>query len=419
MLASTIVFLGLVLTGQSDETWEVFKSDEGGFTVEMPQDREQVGSVPNSGPTGRVTKHELVRQPGGVQYWIIRYECESMVPLDALDKWMDFACDDAVKRFDQGGKVTKSKFQAGVLSGQEFIVTSENGLKRVRGRTYLNGPNVYIQVAVSSYPDKALPDQVERFFKSFRLGPPTARASSRPGMARSQPGMGGFPGFNIQTKRSVTKSKKASMPRTKVGPAAKGALQWGKEVDPDGDVRIKSSGSTLTMHIPPTPHVLAPNMNKFNAPRVVVPVDGNFVARVQVDGPFSPGPKSTTPKLSSRQAGGVILWKDSENHVVLQRRTAAGKEGAMNRQVIFDEHASSGRGESHNSVSPDGSMFLRLERQGTVIRGFFSGDGQVWRALKPIDAPWATGTLQVGVMAVNTSTEPHVVTFDNYSLTTE
>jgi regulation of enolase protein 1 (concanavalin A-like superfamily) len=609
MLASTIVFLGLLLTGQIDETWEVFKSDEGGFTVEMPQDREQTGSVPSSGPTGRVTKHEVVRQPGGVQYWIIRYESQSMVPLNALDKWMDFACDEAATRFDRSGKVTKSKFQAGVLSGQEFNVTSESGLHRVRGRTYVNEPNVYVQVAVSSYPDKALPDTVDRFFKSFRLGPPP-RPSSQPGTASPQPGMGGFPGFNIQTKRSVTKSKmggstrtdsvvigatpksgragswqtvtskeggftvqmpsqpngceneggmgfsitklsyasqtleliamavqgptelpeaerekvlvrardkalsgagtglivvseepitagelegrqyeltldklsvgkvqargrafshgkgayalfavsrvsnqplppdanrflesfalvgansevasakpapaakakaKGRMPRSKVAPAAKGSVQWGKEVDPDGDVTIESSGSTLSMRIPPTPHVLAPNMNTLNAPRVVASVSGDFVAKVQVDGAFSPGPQSTTPKLSSRQAGGLILWKDSENHIVLQRRTvAAGKDGTMTRQVIFDEHVSTGKGESHNAASPQGSVFLRLERHGSVITGFLSGDGQVWKPLKPIDAPWATGTLQVGVMAVNTSTEPHFVTFDNYSLT--
>jgi hypothetical protein len=76
MLATTIVFLGLLLTGQAEETWEAVKKlAEGGFTVEMPWGSEQTGSVPSSGPTGRVTRPELVRQPGDVQYWIIRYEC--------------------------------------------------------------------------------------------------------------------------------------------------------------------------------------------------------------------------------------------------------------------------------------------------------------------------------------------------------
>jgi hypothetical protein len=89
----------------------------------------------------------------------------------------------------------------------------------------------------------------------------------------------------------------------------------------------------------------------------------------------------------------------------------------QSRQVIFDEHASTGKGESHNAASPHGSVFPGLERQGTAIRWAYSADGRQWKSLKPIDAPWATGTVQVGVMAVNTSTEPHLVVFDNYSLT--
>jgi hypothetical protein len=61
-------------------------------------------------------RHALVRQPGDVQYWIIRYECQFMVAFNILNRWMDFACDDAAGRFDRSGKVTKSAFEAGVLS---------------------------------------------------------------------------------------------------------------------------------------------------------------------------------------------------------------------------------------------------------------------------------------------------------------
>jgi hypothetical protein len=39
-----------------------------------------------------------------------------MVPFNTLNKWIDFARDDAACRFDRSGRVTKSAFEAGVLS---------------------------------------------------------------------------------------------------------------------------------------------------------------------------------------------------------------------------------------------------------------------------------------------------------------
>jgi regulation of enolase protein 1 (concanavalin A-like superfamily) len=233
-------------------------------------------------------------------------------------------------------------------------------------------------------------------------------------------------GSTIEYRRKgavAASSRKAAMPKVKAAGAPRlqkvdsNAIDaWGTEVDPDNDVKIKASGRSLSMEIPGTPHVLAPPMNTFNAPRVVTQVSGDFVAIVQVDGAFAPGRESTTNTLSSRQAGGLILWKGSDNHIVLQRRTVVGKEGKSAHQVIFDEHASNRRGESHLAAVPEGSVFLRLERQKNLIRAASSSDGRQWKSLKPIEATWADGPLQVGVMAVNTSTEKHSVTFSNYSL---
>ena len=36
--------------------------------------------------------------------------------------------------------------------------------------------------------------------------------------------------------------------------------------------------------------------------------------------------------------------------------------------------------------------------------------------MKPVNTTWAEGEVQVGVVAVNTSTGPHKVTFEGYSL---
>jgi regulation of enolase protein 1 (concanavalin A-like superfamily) len=93
-----------------------------------------------------------------------------------------------------------------------------------------------------------------------------------------------------------------------------------------------------------------------------------------------------------------------------------GKEGKLNRQVIFDERERGKRGTTLNQAAPDGPVYLRLERKNGVVTGAFSGDGKEWSTFKTIDAQWSRGVADVGVVAVNTSTVPHTVRFEDYSL---
>jgi regulation of enolase protein 1 (concanavalin A-like superfamily) len=54
---------------------------------------------------------------------------------------------------------------------------------------------------------------------------------------------------------------------------------------------------------------------------------------------------------------------------------------------------------------------------GGRIAAAFSSDGKSWKNFRPIKAPRAGEEVLVGVVAVNTSTGPHEVFFDDYSLT--
>ena len=78
----------------------------------------------------------------------------------------------------------------------------------------------------------------------------------------------------------VNASAKAASVATKAKPDP--LARWGKVVDPDGDVVFEPSGGTLTARVPASPHVLAPERDKMNAPRVIAPARGDFTVTVRV-----------------------------------------------------------------------------------------------------------------------------------------
>jgi regulation of enolase protein 1 (concanavalin A-like superfamily) len=169
------------------------------------------------------------------------------------------------------------------------------------------------------------------------------------------------------------------------------------------------------MEIPGTAHLLAPERNKMNAPRVVAPAEGDFVVTVEVAGKFQPRRESTVKGLSVRQAGGLIVWKDAKNYLVLQRR-AVVDDGKVANQVVVEELVAGAKGATHRQPATEGAVYLRIDRKRGRISAAWSADGKDWKDFKPVDAPWAAGEIQVGVVGVNTSTAPHSITFEGYSL---
>ena len=155
-----------------------------------------------------------------------------------------------------------------------------------------------------------------------------------------------------------------------------------------------------------------------NAPRVVAPVRGPFVVSVRVDGPFLPSSKSTVKGHSSRLAGGLILWKDSENYLVFQHR-ATSDDGNVVHHAVLEELVGGSKGVTRRQAIPEGATSLRLERKRGRISAAYSTDGKEWKELKPVDTTWAAGEVPVGVVAVSTSTGPYPVRFESYSVQAE
>src|SRR5262245_56616033 len=71
---------------------------------------------------------------------------------------------------------------------------------------------------------------------------------------------------------------------------------WGEATDPDGECKIEEKKGKLTIKVPGSLHDLFPGQKdekkRFNAPRVLREVEGDFVAYVKVTADWKPGGKN-------------------------------------------------------------------------------------------------------------------------------
>ena len=411
-------------------------------------------------------------------YAVLVFLSERSVAKADEAKALEVARERAVSHFGSISKVSSDQpIQSRAGAGHEFELTIERqatALVKARGRSYRVGTTIYTLLVASKTRNKDLPPDAGRFLDSLvvegrgadalAVAPPEADSAVAPlpgnnapisgplipvlklilgpfktslllgavrfGGARPVgPGPGGDmavatpPEAMPQPVEAMPQPAEAVSKPTMREPkvtraAAKSSLlqNWGTEVDPDGDVELVATGKALTMVIPGSPHLLAPERDRMNAPRILGPMRGDFVATVRVTGTFEPSAKSTVKGLSSRQAGGLILWKDALNYLVLQRRASAGDDGNERNQAVLEEIVAGRKGTTARQPSTDKPTFLRLESRGTQLTAASSLDGKTWREFPPVATTWLTGDIQVGVIAVNTSTSPHPVTFEGYSL---
>lgn len=308
-----------------------------------------------------------------------------IIPKAIEEKYLVFTRDFYAAKFN--GKVTSDKKVSLELNaGRDFTIRAEKpdvGVINIRAREYLQGEAVILML-VASKPNQELPEGTARFLGSFAFG--------------IHPN-----GTTVKADARETEAVGKELPG------------WGMAIDPAGDVGFKVKGKALTLQVPGTLHDLVADIGKFNAPRILRPVDGDFVAIVRVDGSFTPGGKSAKEKTVPLNAAGLVLWKDAENYAFIMKGAMA-RSGKINSTIFFEEREAGHRGAMHNAGIPAGAMFLRLERKGGRITGAYSDNGVQWKPLKPMDTTWAEGPIKVGLLATNTSSEPSTVQFENYDL---
>src|SRR4051812_42849514 len=104
-----------------------------------------------------------------------------------------------------------------------------------------------------------------------------------------------------------------ALPALRGGDRPGGVKGGGGLTDPDGDCKVKGRKATLAMSLPGAAHDFAGELKRWNAPRVMSKVDGDFIAEVRVSGEFRPAAESTIPGRLAYNGAGILLVKDKDN----------------------------------------------------------------------------------------------------------
>jgi regulation of enolase protein 1 (concanavalin A-like superfamily) len=205
-----------------------------------------------------------------------------------------------------------------------------------------------------------------------------------------------------------------------VGLAAdKGAVSiiegWGKIVDPDSDCMVRAEGKKVMVKVPGTPHDFAGELGRWNAPRILSTVRGEFIIEVKVSGTFKPVDESTIGGRRSYNGAGLMVVKDDNNHVSLHRGTVyiddkirhyANFELRRNAELVISRY---------EMELTEEDALLRLERRGNKVYGMASQDGVNWKSYDPIEVDFPD-ELIAGVEVVNSSKEPFSCAFEGLSV---
>ncbi len=141
----------------------------------------------------------------------------------------------------------------------------------------------------------------------------------------------------------------------------------------------------LVLHAANGRHLRHVNLS---APRLLCPLTGDFAIQTV-----------TLPGAVDRPAiGGLLLWKDAENYLRLDRGTRGSDEisfaGAVNNLDI-----AVGRGLLRHAQERAARVWLRLERVAGQVRALCSADGDSWLTVGAIDFA-LPDPVQIGIHAI-------------------
>jgi hypothetical protein len=191
------------------------------------------------------------------------------------------------------------------------------------------------------------------------------------------------------------------------------ATTWGTPEDPRGDCRITIGRTDATIEVPGVTHDLTPAPGKLDAPRVLCPIEaGDFAVDVTVVGDDAPTDPPASGAHISFHGAGLLLWADPGNLIRFERASLV-RNGQVERYLLFEHLQANAVRTEQDRPYRGGPIHLRLVRRGVQVSGAFSADGVAWETLGPEN--FSSGPIKAGVAAVNTSSTPFSVRFENFT----
>jgi hypothetical protein len=213
---------------------------------------------------------------------------------------------------------------------------------------------------------------------------------------------------------------------------------WERPINPDNDCKIDIKDAAVTIELPGGNHDFDPKRKRFNAPRILREVEGDFVVQVRVSGSFRPSAKSSVEGQVPIVAAGLVLINADKDYIRLEyesyRRTEEGrrpnkgkeKQGRKPELRIGAAFKTFGTQYEEVELEPpwkqdhqgnEEQIYLRFERQGRDLREAISPDGKAWTTHVSFEGFLnLPRKLKVGLAAYSTSTEPFKVRFDQFKL---
>ena len=179
---------------------------------------------------------------------------------------------------------------------------------------------------------------------------------------------------------------------------------WGQASDPDGDCQFDQKDGKLIIKVPGTLHNLVADRGQVNAPRVLSPIKGEFIAMVKSTGGGRPGPESNVADGLPYNGAGLLLWVDRDNYLRLER-AGLMRDGAFTSYVNFEYFKDGRRAFSRGLGLQNAPTHLRLERRGGSLYASASLDGFHWTVFPPLEVQ-LPDEVKIGVAAVNSSSKP-------------
>jgi regulation of enolase protein 1 (concanavalin A-like superfamily) len=197
---------------------------------------------------------------------------------------------------------------------------------------------------------------------------------------------------------------------------------WGQVTDPDGDSKIEEKDGRLTIKVPGTLHDLFPGQKdekkRFNAPRVLREIEGDFVAYVKVTADWKPGGKDPEATTRPYNGAGLVVWGPDGEFVRLERNVWLADELAFSYAAPLyyrEGRQASDAKSTREEVYRDRSTWLRVEREGAKIITSISHDGKEWERTGELDTELPK-KVHLGVHAINSSDAEFVVEFEDFQV---